>query len=107
MADLKRKKEEQEIPHLKGISRAALLCARQPADEEVDVRGKREEGKDSDLADACRAMRRLVRKAFHSSQPEIASRPVREIIERRKTGAESNERPFYSGHKVRTIKKYS
>jgi superfamily II DNA helicase RecQ len=132
MADLKRKKEEQEvaaaqepirestrqqadpwleltewIPHLKGISRAALLCARQPADEEVVVRGKREEGKDSDLADACRAMRRLVRKAFHSSQPEIASRPVREIIERRETGAESNERPFYSGHKVRTIKKYS
>jgi hypothetical protein len=96
------------ISHLKGISRAKLLYARRLPGEAEDAR-KEKESKvhESDLEDVCKAMRRLVRKAFHSSQPEIASRPVREIIERRETGAESNERPFYSGHKVATIKKYS
>lgn len=96
------------ISHLKGISRAKLLYARRLPGEAEDAR-KEKESKvhESDLEDVCKAMRRLIRKAFHSSQPEIASRPVREIIERRETGAESNERPFYSGHKVATIKKYS
>lgn len=56
-------------------------------------------------ADACKVMGRLVRKAFRSSQ--VTSRPVREIIERRETGADSNQRPFYAEHKLVTIKKYS
>ena len=96
------------ISHLKGISRTTLLDARRLPGEAEDRRKKnKREGHESDLADACKAMERLIRKAFHSSQPEMASRPVREIIERRETGAESNERPFYAGHKVSTIKKYS
>lgn len=96
------------ISHLKGVSRATLLYARRLPDEAEDARKEKgKEGFESDLEDVYKAMRRLIRKAFHSSQPEIASRPVREIIERRETGAESNERPFYSGHKVSTIKKYS
>ncbi|KAF1357148.1 hypothetical protein EJ07DRAFT_36545, partial [Lizonia empirigonia] len=96
------------ISHLKGSSRATLLYTRRPPGEVEDARkGKGKEFFESDLEDVCKAMRRLIRKAFHSSQPELASRPVREIIERRETGAESNERPFYSGHKVGTIRKYS
>ncbi|KAE8822992.1 hypothetical protein HRS9122_10467 [Pyrenophora teres f. teres] len=45
--------------------------------------------------------------AFDSSQAEVVGRLTLEIIERREAGAESNERPFYSRHRVGTIKKYS
>lgn len=93
------------IPHLEGFSRATLLNARRLPGKVDDVRREKEkEPYEPDLADVCKAMRRLVRKAFQSSQ--LASRPVREIIERRETGADSNQRPFYAGHKVATIKKY-
>ncbi|KAL7780627.1 hypothetical protein CFE70_010652 [Pyrenophora teres f. teres 0-1] len=46
-------------------------------------------------------------KAFDSSQAKVVGRLTLEIIERREAGAESNERPFYSRHRVGTIKKYS
>ncbi|CAA9967161.1 ATP-dependent DNA helicase Q1 [Pyrenophora teres f. maculata] len=62
---------------------------------------------DTGLRDVCKAMERLIRKAFDSSQAEVVGRLTLEIIERREAGAESNERPFYSRHRVGTIKKYS
>jgi len=96
------------VPHLKDVSRAALLRAVQPAGGETDAHGKEEEAADdSGLSDVYRAMQRLIRKAFDSCRPEIVGRLTLEIIERREAGAESNERPFYSRHRVRTIKKYS
>ncbi|KAF2828293.1 hypothetical protein CC86DRAFT_320984, partial [Ophiobolus disseminans] len=44
---------------------------------------------------------------FASCRAEVVGRLTLEVIERRETGAESNERPFYARHKVQTVKKYS
>ncbi|KAF1933795.1 uncharacterized protein M421DRAFT_88925 [Didymella exigua CBS 183.55] len=75
---------------------------------EVDARGKEEVAFDNTgLRDVCKAIERLIRKAFDSSQAEVVSRLALEMIERREAGAESNKRPFYARHQVSTIKKYS
>lgn len=96
------------IPHLQGVSRAALVRAVQPADGDMHVRSKEEvPADDPALRDVCKAMQRLIQKAFASSRAEVVGRLALEIIERRETGAESNERPFYARQQVRTIKKYS
>ncbi|CAE7189407.1 hypothetical protein PTNB85_04611 [Pyrenophora teres f. teres] len=96
------------VPHLQGIPRAALLRAKQPVGGEIDAHGREEVAlDDTGLRDVCKAMERLIRKAFDSSQAEVVGRLTLEIIERREAGAESNERPFYSRHRVGTIKKYS
>lgn len=96
------------IPHLQDVSRASLLQARQPVEAETDDYGARGMAdNDPMLRNVCKAMQRLIRKAFDSCRPEVVGRLTLEIIERRETGAESNERPFYAKHKVRTIQKYS
>lgn len=96
------------VPHLQDVPRAVLLRARQPACGEMDAHGKEEEpSDDAGLREACKAMERLIRNAFDSSRAEVVGRLTLEIIERREAGAESNERPFYARHRVRTIKKYS
>ncbi|KAE8822995.1 hypothetical protein HRS9122_10470 [Pyrenophora teres f. teres] len=96
------------VPHLQGIPRAALLRAKQPVGGEIDAHGREEVAlDDTGLRHVCKAMERLIRKAFDSSQAEVVGRLTLEIIERREAGAESNERPFYSRHRVGTIKKYS
>ena len=48
------------------------------------------------LVNACTALRRVIRRAFQTAQPNIIGRPLLELIKRRETGAESNEKPFYS-----------
>jgi hypothetical protein len=96
------------VPHLKGFSRAVLLHAREPARGEAREDSREEEIADEmGLGEVCKAMQRLIRKAFGSCRAEIVGRLALEIIERREVGAESNERPFYARHKVRTIQKYS
>jgi hypothetical protein len=37
----------------------------------------------------------------------VVGRHTLELIERRETGAPSNEKPFYARQRVRTIRKYS
>lgn len=88
------------VPHLKGFSRASLLEAREPP-------RANEEHKEHDLGVACKAMRRVVRRAFQSCRAEIVGRHTLEIVERRETGAPSNEKPFYARQRVRTIKTYT
>jgi hypothetical protein len=85
------------VPHLKGCSRASLLDAQELA----------EANKEHELGVACRAMRRVIRKAFQNCQFEVVGRHTLELIERRETGAQSNEKPFYARQRVRTIRKYS
>jgi hypothetical protein len=63
--------------------------------------------RDPALVLVCKIWRRLIRKAFDNCRPEVVGRPALELIERRETGAESNEKPFYAGQKVKTIKHYS
>jgi superfamily II DNA/RNA helicase len=85
------------VPHLQGCSRTSLLEAREPP----------EGSEEQELSVACRAMRRVIRKAFRSCRFEVVGRHTLELIERRETGAPSNEKPFYARQRVGTIKKYS
>lgn len=94
--------------HLQGFSRQELLRFRRPANgerekEEDEVETEEERG----LGEACNAMRRLIRKAFRTSRPEVVGRSALEFINRRETGARTNEVPFYSEQKVATVRKYS
>ena len=71
-----------------------------------DEEGECAEG-DIGLENACRGTRRLIRAAFKVCNPNIVGKTALESANRRETGAESNERPFYAGHQVKTIRKYS
>ena len=74
----------------------------------ADVMVGEEEREDSaGLAAASRATRRLIRRAFKTARPGEVGRPALEAVNRRETGERSNEKPFYAGQKVATIRKYS
>ena len=62
---------------------------------------------DIGLEDACRGTRRLIRTAFRVCKADIVRKAALESANRRETGAESNEKPFYAGHQKKTIRKYS
>lgn len=85
------------VPHLLGCSRTVLLGARQ-------LPGAKHE---HDLNVACKAMRRVIRKAFQNCRFEVVGCHTLELIERREIGAPSNEKPFYARQRVQTIKKYT
>lgn len=59
------------------------------------------------LEDACRGTRRLIRAAFATSKPSMVSKAALESVNRRETGADTNERPLYAEQQVKTIRKYS
>ena len=91
-----------------------MLLTIQPAAGEAaeeglaDVTVGEEEREDSvELAAASRATRRLIRQAFKTARPGKVGRPALEVVNRRETGERSNEKPFYAGQKVATIRKYS
>jgi hypothetical protein len=92
-----------------------LSTIRPPAGEAAEegladaiVGVEEEDGEDSaGLAAASRATRRLIKRAFNTAKPSEVGRPALEAVNRRETGERSNERPFYAGQKVATIRKYS
>jgi hypothetical protein len=49
----------------------------------------------------------LIRHAFKMARPGKVGRLVLEAVNRRETGEQSNEKPFYARQKVATIQKYS
>jgi hypothetical protein len=72
------------------------------------IEGEGEEREDSvALAAVSRVTRRLIRQAFKTARPGKVGRPALEAVNRRETGERSNEKPFYAGQKVVTIRKYS
>jgi hypothetical protein len=100
--------------HLAGFDRGEMLLTIRPAAGEAaeeglaDVTVGEEEREDSvELAAASRATRRLIRRAFKTARPGEVGRPALEAVNRRETGERSNEKPFYAGQKVATIRKYS
>jgi hypothetical protein len=100
--------------HLAGFDRGEMLLTIRPAAGEAaeeglaDVTVGEEEREDSaGLAAASRATRRLIRRAFKTARPGEVGRPALEAVNRRETGERSNEKPFYAGQKVATIRKYS
>jgi hypothetical protein len=101
--------------YLAGFDRAEMLSTvRPPAGEAVEegladatAGVEEDEGEDSaGLAAASRAIRRLIRRAFETAKPAEVGRPALEAVSRRETGERSNEKPFYAGQKVVTIRKY-
>ena len=101
--------------HLAGFNRGELLLTIRPAAGERPEEGLAditiEDEEDAEeavaLARACSATRRLIRHAWKAARPEVVGRPALEAVTRRETGEQSNEKPFYAGHKVQTIRKYS
>lgn len=96
--------------HLAGFEKEQLKRWIQPAigeqgnSEEHDF----EEGEgEVGLADACRATRRLIRKAMEICNPKNVDRSALHYVNRKETGAKSYEEPFDGGYKVNTIRKYS
>jgi hypothetical protein len=73
----------------------------------LDARELPKTNKEHELGVACKAMRRVIRKAFQNCRFEVVGRYTLELIERRETGALSNEKPFYARQRVWTIRKYS
>ena len=70
-------------------------------------RSESNEDDERGLEDACRGTRRLIRAAFAVSRPGMVSKAALESVNRRETGAETKERPFYAEQQVKTIRKYS
>jgi hypothetical protein len=100
--------------HLAGFDRGEMLSTIRPAVGEAaeeglaDVTVGEEEREDSaGLAAASRATRRLIRQAFKTARLGEVGRPALEAVNRRETGERLNEKPFYAGQKVATIRKYS
>jgi len=92
--------------HLKGCRRAELMAARAPPDPPKPPARDELTADDKALQRVCTEARRVVRKAFRACRPEVVGRPALEMVERRESGAESNEKPFYSGHKASTVARY-
>jgi len=105
--------------HLAGFEKASILLTIKPAADEVagedkgqsqdqdEEEDEEREARDRGLAVACRATVRLIRKAISISKPDIVGRTALEYVNRRETGESKNERPFYAGQKVGTIRKYT
>ena len=104
--------------HLHGFVREDLFKTIKPAEDEkavVEIQDRnkseqedeRQDDQDVGLAQACRATRRVIKKAIAICQPDIVGRSALEYINRRETGESKNEKPFYAKQKVATIKKYS
>jgi hypothetical protein len=101
--------------HLAGFNRGKLLLTIRPAAGErpedgladITIEDEEDAKEAAALARACGATRRLIRHAWKVARPEVVGRPALEAVNRRETGEQSNEKPFYAGHKVQTIRKYS
>lgn len=59
------------------------------------------------LYKACRATIRVIHQALKCCHPTVVPRSALLYINRKETGSDNIERPFYSKHKPQTIKKYS
>jgi hypothetical protein len=104
--------------HLAGFDRGEMLLTIRPAEGEAVEEGfadlivEEQEGEEKredsvGLAAASRATRRLIRCAFKTARPSTVGRPALEAVNRREIGERSNEKPFYAGQMVATIRKYS
>jgi len=69
--------------------------------------GEEEREDSAGLVAVSRATQWLIRHAFKTARPGEVGRLALEAVNRRETGEWSNEKPFYAGQKVATIRKYS
>lgn len=114
--------------HLQGFNRNQLLKAIKPVDDnsvitqEWNIQGRTQQARvDSDedendeedemeqnigLREACKATIKIIKEAMAICQPRLVGRSALEYVNRRETGQNNSERPFYSKQKVSTMKKY-
>jgi hypothetical protein len=59
------------------------------------------------LSRACDGTIVLIRRSFQASRVEIVGRHALHCVNRRETGADNNNTPFYGKQKVQTIRKYA
>ena len=85
-----------------GVSDEASNVVDEEAEETESARLESEQA----LEQACQATAALIRQSYRASQIDIVGRPAMEYVNRRETGAPSSDRPFYSGQKVQTIRRY-
>lgn len=57
--------------------------------------------------EACKATRRLIKRAIQTCRPSIVGKEALEHVNRREVGEQTNKRPFYARQKDKTIRKYS
>ncbi|KAI4221646.1 MAG: hypothetical protein L6R40_008618 [Gallowayella cf. fulva] len=94
--------------HVQPFTRQALLHLIRPAKgEEGAEQTETDTMDDEGLANACKATRRLVYRAFQACRSDTIGRSALEFVNRREAGAKNNEMPFYAKHKVQTIRMYS
>ncbi|KAI5235343.1 hypothetical protein E4T42_09726 [Aureobasidium subglaciale] len=55
---------------------------------------------------ASQATCRLIKTALATCRPELVGKSALEYVHRREVGNTTNERPFYAGHKAKTVRKY-
>lgn len=100
--------------HLAGVPVKDLGLLISPArgekefDEGTHKNQDDERGSESEaaLARGCQATRRMIRSAFATSTVEHVGRAALESVNRRETGVQSSEKPFYAGLKVQSLRKY-
>ena len=104
--------------HLRGFDHVKLLQHIRPAIGEVEAEGDKDGGQQEGaevqgevevpgLAEACRATKRIVQRAFVTCTPERIPRAVLQQVCRTETGGSVKDlRTFYSQQNVSTIRKY-
>ncbi|KAK3045473.1 hypothetical protein LTR09_012936 [Extremus antarcticus] len=88
--------------HLAGFERVELKASLYPAVTEGDV-GSAEE---RSLERACQAVGRLVHRMMGVCRPDTVPRSALMWVNRRETGAENNEKPFYSTQMADTMRNW-
>ena len=89
--------------HLAGFERVELKASLYPAAPEEDEQKAEEES----LERACQAVGRLIHRMMGVCRPEKVPRSALMWVNRRETGADNHEKPFYSGQRADTMRKYS
>jgi hypothetical protein len=94
--------------HVQPFTRQELLHLVRPANGEEGAEPTETDTVDDEgLANACKATRRLIHRAFQACRSDTIGRSALEFVNRREAGARNNEMPFYAKHKVQTIQRYS
>lgn len=95
--------------HLSGFEKEKLRASLNAAPQrEADEEGRQVVNEEENAIEtACRATGSAIKKAMDISNPYTIPRAALHYVNRKETGAENNETPFYNKHKASTLKKYA
>ncbi|KAJ9634928.1 hypothetical protein H2199_008792 [Coniosporium tulheliwenetii] len=98
--------------HLKGFDREQLIelvrpAVREEPEPQQQPQDLEEREGEERLADACKATRRLIKRAIQTCRHSIVGKKALDHVNGREVGEQTNEWPFYARQKVKTIRKYS